>query len=287
MVNWGFIFSFVLLYNYLYVLQDYPAEALKGSVALLRSKFGDSSTTDTSQIFGASPVARSKTFHSSNTRSPVHSKYNAATTQSPALLKSKDTTSNNFENSKANFANKLNKNNLQSSSGDHAKTASPLISKSTSNFCINNNNLPPKNSDNTPSAHSSISSLKSPKAETVSAGNSNQSIPEAKSNCRAELTIPLSSKQNQLNHSPVILVVTPDAAELASQSSVVESTEQLTENTQRKKTEATNESVSGVVQAEVSTPLVIKMADPVLVAKYNHITDIDELNSKVSVVHFL
>ncbi|XP_067932720.1 smoothelin-like [Watersipora subatra] len=72
---------------------DFPVKSVKGSVALLRSKFGDAATTDTSQIFGASPLSRSKTFHATS-HSSSHTKYSSTPKLADSTVKS-----NKFERS--------------------------------------------------------------------------------------------------------------------------------------------------------------------------------------------
>ena len=277
-------------------LEDFPLENLKGSVALLRSKFGSSDTTDTGQIFGATRrVSRSKTFHTVAENKPERNQHrnNISTTpkstgaiQKRSIVKS---SSPSPEEVKTANSKELIRNN-------HLRRQQFLVSNSAPSTPA----IPSAPTPSTPTTPSTpiVSSIdrfsdgaKSVKSERSHARNILLNIiPSSPGVSRSEshrllsgpTVQPASSPSRVLRFNNIESKASLDSSS-ATHSTSLRNTKSLRESPSRTTPEVelktSTEHSSG--STTFTSSVTLKMANPTLFEKYTHITDMEQLNVTV------
>lgn len=252
-------------------------ESLKGSVALLRSKFGNCSNTDTSQIFGVSrPVSRSKTFHTVS-RNNIQNQRNK-----PHLLTPEPRLGNSTSPHPA---------------GSHEKANSKELIKNNQlrrqQFLEAQSIVPAGKDCNTPTTQSERSNAARNflvNAIPTSPGSAHtattQSLIQRPAPCEAAKSV--ISRVSAYSSSPRRVQSFATVESRSNRTSQVsESPVRETRASPLRETAAPSTGPASDIRREnnstFTSSVTLSMADPALVEKYSHVTDMEQLNTIVCI----
>lgn len=284
-------------------------ESLKGSVASLRSKFGSPNSTDTGQIFGVTrpvTVSRSKTFNTI-TKNNTHTQHlnNVTIAKSTGAIQKSFISTSPTEEAKANSKELIRNNRLRRQQFLETNSApntpsSPSTSRTpTANLDKLSNGVKSVNSERSHARNILLNAIPSSPVPSPTPSESQTVTSETQAQLRSRPVNTVILRRNpdstsnprrvqsfvavdsKASPQPSFRSPRPNSTALVQSSLTGVSSKEQRAICKTPEIEVTTRTEKSSDSTKFTSSVTLKMADPALVEKYSHVSDIEQLNITV------